>query len=88
MMSETGAVSGAGGRGSCESFCRHAATVFCALQVHKQVAGGNAPGKRDAHSSTLKGSYYPGRGMQDRRRSPGFGPFRVESCWERIFRGR
>ena len=34
--------------------------VSRAPQGHKIVAGGNAPGKREASSPTLKGSYDPG----------------------------
>ena len=34
---------------------------FHALKGHKLVAGGNAPGKRDAGFSTLKGSHNPCR---------------------------
>jgi hypothetical protein len=34
--------------------------VFRALQGHKTVAGGNAPGMGDARSPTLKGSYSRG----------------------------
>jgi hypothetical protein len=36
-----------------------APVVFCALEGHKVVAGGNAPGKRDLRSPTLKGSHFP-----------------------------
>ena len=36
--------------------------VFRALQGHKIVAGGNAPGMRRVSAPTLKGSYYPARG--------------------------
>ena len=32
--------------------------VFRALQGHKIVAGGNAPGMRDVRSPTLKGSHF------------------------------
>jgi hypothetical protein len=31
--------------------------LFHALKGHKIVAGGNAPGKRNAHSPTLKGAH-------------------------------
>jgi hypothetical protein len=44
-----------------ESKCRKVgprARFLHALQGHKTVAGGNAPGMRDVRSSTLKGSYY------------------------------
>jgi hypothetical protein len=34
--------------------------LFRALQGHKEVAGGNAPGKREARSATLKGAHYLG----------------------------
>jgi 2,3-diketo-5-methylthio-1-phosphopentane phosphatase len=37
-----------------------AALLDCALQGHKIVAGGNAPGKRDIRLPTLKGSHHPG----------------------------
>ena len=33
--------------------------VFRALQGHKIVAGGDAPGTREVRSPTLKGSHYP-----------------------------
>jgi hypothetical protein len=42
--------------GDVKNPCR--GSVFGALEGHKLVAGGNAPGKRRAYSPTLKGSHY------------------------------
>ena len=33
--------------------------IFRALWGHQIIAGGNAPGKRNVHSPTLKGSHHP-----------------------------
>ena len=53
--------------------------VFRALQGHKIVAGGSAPGMLEARSPTLKGSHYPE--LWDARAvSQGFDPFRVGPC--------
>ena len=62
--------------------------VFRALQGHKIVAGGNAPGMRRVRAPTLKGSYYPERGPKTGVTPPGFEPFRVGPCGGHVFRGR
>jgi hypothetical protein len=63
--------------------------VFHALQGHKIVAGGNAPGIRDVRSPTLKGSYYPAPGTQDRPDAIRIRPFQGRSFSEAHFlRGR
>ena len=57
--------------------------VFRALQGHKIVAGGNAPGCATFVPRPWRGRITLSRGMPS-----GFDPFRVGTCWGRVFRGR
>jgi hypothetical protein len=62
---------------------------LCALQGHKIVAAGNAPGTHDVRPSDPEGVALPRAAERTTGMTPcGFDPFRVGPCWGRVFRGR